>query len=157
MAATLVRRGLILLLRRCFDHGGCPAPWLAMLDDGRLGRVVAAMQDQPKHAFSLTELAELAGMSRSVFAARFVGALAQPPLGFLKTVRLDRAAELLTHTDEPVKVVAAEVGYLSRSSFTRAFAARHGAAPAAFRMASHRWPREPEASAPLTTVAWPAA
>jgi len=52
---------------------------------------------------------------------------------FLKALRLGRAAELLTRTDLPVKTVASEVGYSSRSSFTRAFVARYGCAPARFR------------------------
>ena len=46
---------------------------------------------------------------------------------------LERAAQLLTSTELPVKSVAAQVGYASRSSFTRAFVATYGAAPKTFR------------------------
>jgi AraC-like DNA-binding protein len=136
MTEALVRRCLILFLRRYFAHCACTPPWLAAVDDVRLGRAVAAMQDRPERAFRLAELAELAGMCRSAFAARFGDALAQSPIEFLKTIRLTRAADLLAHTDVPVKAVAAKVGYSSRSSFTRAFLARHGTAPAAFRLAA---------------------
>src|ERR1043165_381863 len=75
-------------------------------------------------------------MSRSVFAARFTSVRGEPPMEFLKALRLGRAAELLTRTDLPVKTVASEVGYSSRSSFTRAFVARYGCAPARFRSRS---------------------
>lgn len=136
MAETLLRRCLILLLRRYFEHGEARLAWLAALEDTRLGRVVAAMHDRPEHAFTLPELAEVAGMSRTVFAARFTDALAQPPIEFLKRLRLARAAHLLSRTELPVKAVAAQVGYASRSSFTRAFVACHGAAPTAFRAAA---------------------
>jgi AraC-like DNA-binding protein len=143
MTELLGRRCLILLLRRAFEHDVSPPVWMASLGDDRLGRAVAAMRARPEHAFTLPELAELAGMSRSAFAARFAGALAQSPIGFLKTVRLARAVELLTRTDMPVKAVAARVGYSSRSSFTRAFLARHGAAPATFRVATRHARRHP--------------
>jgi len=135
MAEALLRRILVLVLRRCFERAGGSLAWAAGLDDTRLGRAVGAMREHPEHAFTLTELAEIAGMSRTVFAARFMEALAQPPIEFLKTLRLSRAARLLTRTDLPIKAIAGKVGYSSRSSFTRAFVACHGAAPQAFRAA----------------------
>jgi AraC-like DNA-binding protein len=135
MSATLLRRCLVLLLRRHFPRGIGPA-WLAALDDGRLGRAISAMRDRPEHCFTLAELAEVAGMSRSVFAVRFASALAKSPIEFLKALRLERAADLLSRTDLPVKAVAAKVGYSSRSAFTRAFVARHGTGPTIFRMAT---------------------
>jgi AraC-like DNA-binding protein len=137
MAETLVRRCLILLLRRHFEHADCELSWLAAIEDARLGRAVTAMQDRPEQSFTLLELAEVAGMSRSVFAARFTGALGQSPIEFLKTLRLARAAQLLVRTDLPVKAVASRVGYASRSSFTRAFLACHGVGPMAFRTSAH--------------------
>jgi AraC-like DNA-binding protein len=133
MAATLLRELLILTLRRCAECGALHEAWLAALEDPRLAPVLAAMRDRPDHTFTVAELAELAGMSRTVFAARFVDALAQPPFEFLTRLRLERAAELLTSTELPVKTVAAQVGYSSRSSFTRAFLATYGAAPKSFR------------------------
>lgn len=139
MAETLLRRCLILLLRRLCDHDKGRVLWLALLEDSRLGRAVAAMRDRPEHSFTLPALAEVAGMSRSVFAARFADTLGQSPIGFLKTLRLARATRLLLATDLPVKSVATRVGYSSRSSFTRAFVACHGVGPMAFRAAA----REP--------------
>ena len=136
MVAALARRLLILLLRRCLEADGSLPAWLAALEDCRLARAVAAMRARPEHLFTLSELAEVAGMSRTVFAAHFTTTMARPPIEFLKGLRLARAADLLTRTDLPVKAIAARVGYASRSSFTRAFAARHGSAPADFRAAA---------------------
>ena len=136
MAEALVRRCLILLLRRLGERDEGQLRGLALLEDSRLGRAVAAMQDRPEHSFTLPALAEVAGLSRSVFAARFADALGQSPIEFLKTLRLARATRLLLATDLPVKGVAARVGYLSRSSFTRAFVVCHGIGPTAFRAAA---------------------
>jgi AraC-like DNA-binding protein len=139
MAEALLRRWLILLLRRYCEHVDHPPLWLAPFEDARLGRVVAAMQSRPEESFTVPRLAQVAGMSRSVFSARFADAVGQSPIEFLKTLRLERAAQLLSATDLPIKGVATRVGYASRSAFTRAFFATHGLAPAAFRSAS----REP--------------
>jgi transcriptional regulator GlxA family with amidase domain len=123
------------VLRRCVEHG-LSVPWLPLLDDAGLARAVVAMREDPTHDFTLAGLAEIAGMSRSVFAERFAGALDVPPMEFLTRVRLDRAAGLLARSELPVKTVAARVGYRSRSSFTRAFTLRHGVGPSEFRGAS---------------------
>lgn len=149
MAEALLRRCLILLLRRVGDRDEQRLSWLAPLEDSRLRRAVTAMQARPEHSFTLPVLAEVAGMSRSVFAARFADVLGQSPIGFLKTLRLARASRLLLGTDLPVKSVATRVGYASRSSFTRAFVAVHGVGPMAFRAAARSpassWPRPMDA------------
>jgi signal transduction histidine kinase len=133
MVEALLRRALVLLLRRCRVDGRGAPPWLAALEDAGLGLAMGAMRDHPERAYTISELAEIAGMSRSVFAARFAEVTGHPPMEFLKTLRLARAAALLTRTDLPVKTIASQTGYSSRSSFTRAFFAVHGAAPKAFR------------------------
>ena len=133
MVAALARRLLILLLRRCLEGDGDLPTWVAGLEDSRLFRAVGAMRARPEHVFTVTELAEVAGMSRTVFAARFTSAMARPPIEFLKGLRFARAAHLLARTDLPVKAIASRVGYASRSSFTRAFVAHHGAPPTDFR------------------------
>jgi AraC-like DNA-binding protein len=138
MAEALLKRCLILLLRRQSSRGPGRTSWSGPLEDARLGRAVTEMQAHPDHAFTLPALAEVAGMSRSVFAARFSEVLGRPPIEFLKSLRLELAARLLAGTDLPVKTIATRVGYSSRSSFTRAFIGRHGLGPAAFRATARR-------------------
>jgi AraC-like DNA-binding protein len=155
MAEAMLRRCLIDLLRRQHDRNSLGLLWLTPLEDSRLGRAVSAMQDRPEQSFTLPTLAAVAGMSRSVFAARFADMLGQSPIGFLKTLRLARATRLLLVTDLPVKTVADRVGYSSRSSFTRAFAACHGVGPLAFRSGARKphasWSERMDAGAPRET------
>jgi AraC-like DNA-binding protein len=153
MVATLLRRIVLLLLRRCFARAHGDLAVIAGLEDTRLGRALAAMHEHPEHAYTLPELAEVAGMSRSVFAARFADAVAHPPIEFLKSVRLTRAARLLADSDLPIKDIAAQVGYESRSSFTRAFSSAHGASPTAFRAAAA--PSAQAAGTPRTVATRP--
>lgn len=133
MAKILLRECLILFLRRYWGRGRCELPWPAALEDARLSRAITAMLDRPDHPFTLEGLAEVAGMSRSVFAARFVEAFGQSPIEFLTVLRLNQAARLLRSTDLPVKTIAGRVGYSSRSYFSRAFKTLYGLRPAALR------------------------
>lgn len=136
LAEALMKQCLIVLLRRHVASGRCQAPWLAALEQPRLGPAVIAMLDAPEAPHSLQSLAERAGMSRAAFAERFRATFERPPMAFLRDVRLRRAARLLAETDLPVKTVAGRVGFASRSHFSRAFKASFGADPAAYRAAA---------------------
>ena len=133
LARALMEQCLVLLLRRLCRDGRCTAPWLLALDDPRLGRAVEAMTASPERDHSVESLAETAGMSRSAFARHFVEAYGRGPMDFLRELRLRRAAELLIGSNRPVKSLAGEVGYTSRSYFSRAFKDFYGVSPAAFR------------------------
>ena len=133
LAELLMKQCLIALLRRQAQAGQCLAPWLAAHAQPHLGAALRAMLDRPAEPHSVQSLAELAGMSRSAFADQFKQAFARTPMEFLKGVRLRRAASLLSATDLPVKVVAARVGFDSRSYFSRTFKAFAGVDPAGFR------------------------
>jgi AraC-like DNA-binding protein len=136
LAETLMKQCLIVLLRRHVASGHCQAPWLAALEQPRLGPAVNAMLDAPEAPHSLESLAERAGMSRAAFAERFRATFERSPMAFLRDLRLRRAARLLAGTDLPVKTVAGRVGFASRSHFSRAFKASFGADPAAYRAAA---------------------
>ena len=133
LAEAVMKQCLVVLLRRHCASGECRVPWLTALEDPRLGAVVAAMLDDPAAPLTVAGLADIAGMSRSTFAAHFVAAFGRPPMDFIKELRLRRAARLLVEGDLPIKSVARAVGYDSRSYFSRAFKARYGVDPARFR------------------------
>jgi AraC-like DNA-binding protein len=73
-----------------------------------------------------------AGMSRASFAERFAQAHEQTPMEFVQKVRLRIAANLLTTTDLPIKMILNSIGYTSRSSFSRAFRGVYGVYPKVF-------------------------
>ncbi len=133
LAEALLKQCVVLLIRRQVERGGAKLPWLAAATDPGLVRPVAAMLERPAEPLTLEELAECTGMSRSTFSERFAAAFGQPPMEFLRDVRLRRAAHLLETTDLPVKAVARSVGYASRSYFSRAFRSLYGVDPTAFR------------------------
>ncbi len=134
LAEMLMKQCLMALLRgQSETTGECFVPWLAALGDRSLGRALAAMLDAPEANHTLESLGDVAGMSRGAFAERFKAAFCRTAIDCLKEIRLRRAADLLTATDLPVKTIASQVGFESRSYFSRAFKAFAGVDPAGFR------------------------
>jgi AraC-like DNA-binding protein len=135
LTEALMKQCLILLLRNHLDQSGPEAPLFQALRDPKLARAVAAVLAQPGAAHTLESLAEVAGMSRSVFAERFASTYRQTPFAFIQLTRLRNAARLLSVSDLPVKAIAASIGYASRSHFSRAFKTAFGLDPTSYRAA----------------------
>lgn len=134
MVRVLLLQCVIEMLRLRLEAGDPAVLWLGALADPGLWRALCAMLDDPGAPHALESLAEVAGMSRSRFAERFQAAYGQGPMGFLRALRMARAAQLLVDQRIPVKRVAQMVGFASRSAFSRAFVDAWGQSPRAFRM-----------------------
>lgn len=133
MMTALMSESLIYVLRRLCTSSDCALPWLLALEDPDLGKAVEAMVERPEQPHTLTSLAKLCFLSRSVFARRFREAFGQTPMEYLRGVRLRAAARLLRQSPPvPVYTVAARVGFRSRSQFSRAFKNRFGHSPTEF-------------------------
>lgn len=144
LTQSLMKQCLVLVLRQHLVRHGTDSPFFSALQNQRLARVVSAILERPASPHSVESLAALAGMSRSSFAEQFARAYGQSPMDFLRKVRLRLAANLLTTTDLPVKVISASIGYASRSHFSRVFRAAYGLDPKAFRASGGYAEREPE-------------
>lgn len=134
MTSTLMRECLIRVLRAVCDHEECTVSWLRALEDPSLAPAVEAMLSRPHDPHSVANLAARVYMSRSAFARRFKESFDQPPLEFLRGVRLRHAATLLKKTPPlPVATVARRSGFASRSHFSRRFRELFGYSPTEFR------------------------
>ena len=72
-------------------------------------------------SLSLAELAEVAGLSGSHFAAQFKRATGKPPHQYLIGLRITEAKRLLLGTDWTIDAIADAVGYESAAHFATAF------------------------------------
>ncbi|TDK49880.1 AraC family transcriptional regulator [Antarcticimicrobium luteum] len=135
MIRALLLQCLIALFRQRITAADPGLNWLAALGAPRLWSALQAMLEAPGADHSVESLAAVAAMSRSRFAAQFSEAYGAGPMELLRELRLARAARLLLDGREPVKRVADLVGFRSRSAFSRAFTARMGSSPQAFRLA----------------------
>jgi len=136
--SALMKQVLIVLLRSQPDNDSS----MLLMTGARLAGVVAAILDRPQDNHTVDSLAAIAGMSRSRFSHHFTLAYDVSPRCFVQTARLSSAARMLKGTDLPVKSIAASVGYASRSHFSRAFQAKFGVDPSAFRSTPENKPIE---------------
>ncbi|MBI5718818.1 MAG: AraC family transcriptional regulator [Burkholderiales bacterium] len=119
---------LIRLLRHCLDRGLVKGGALSGLSDPRLAKALTALHANPAKEWELTEMANLAGMSRARFAVRFREITGETPANYLATWRINLAQSLL-RSGRPLKHVSVEVGYGSPSALTRAFVRKMGISP----------------------------
>lgn len=120
------------------EHAGNGAGWFQALADRRLSRAVGAMHADPAHRWTLHELAERAGMSRSTFAERFKQVVGAAPMEYLTRWRMLVAGDRLRNSGESVSSVALSIGYESEAAFSAAFKRVMSRSPTRFR----REPRE---------------
>jgi transcriptional regulator GlxA family with amidase domain len=107
--------------------------WLAGARDPVVGGVLFLIHRRPCHPWTVAELAEEVGASRSVIDERFAHFLGEPPMAYLARWRLRLAAKLLMTTRKTVLQLAPEVGYESEAAFNRAFKREFGLPPAQYR------------------------
>lgn len=133
LISSMLKQIIVLLLRKQMEREGPQSPLLMPLLNPQLSAPLQAITAEPGRPHNLNSLAALAGMSRSRFAHHFMAAHGTSPMSFLQVVRLRTAARLLRSSNMPIKVLAGEVGFVSRSHFSRAFRALFGVDPTAYR------------------------
>ncbi|GLS30817.1 AraC-type DNA-binding protein [Mesorhizobium albiziae] len=103
--------------------------WLAGLRNPLVARALALLHDAPAQSWTLDALAAQAGTSRSVLAERFVHFIRQPPMQYLRQLRMQLASRLLVEDGAKVVSVATAVGFGSEAAFSRAFKKCVGLSP----------------------------
>jgi AraC-like DNA-binding protein len=103
--------------------------WLAGLRNPLVARALALLHGAPAQSWTLGALAAQAGTSRSVLAERFVHFIGQPPMQYLRHLRMQLASRLLVEDDAKVASIAAAVGFESEAAFSRAFKKCIGLSP----------------------------
>lgn len=98
-----------------------------------IARVLARLAADHQSAFSVPELARLAGMSPAQFFRRFRETTGSTPLAWLRRERLRHAQRLLLESDEAVQQIAFTVGYRDAFYFSRDFRKHVGVSPSAYR------------------------
>lgn len=98
-----------------------PAGWLFALSDPRVNAALEAIHADPARRWSVQQLAEVAGVSRSTFALNFKQKVGFGPLEYLLRWRIQLASRRLAASNVTVSSVAQSLGYDSDSAFSSAF------------------------------------
>jgi AraC family L-rhamnose operon transcriptional activator RhaR len=112
---------------------GSTHPAGGALGSGLVRQALRYVHDNLDRPLSVEELARHVHLSRRQLTRLFTDQAGSPPASYIERARLDHAAALLSHTAQPIKQIAAAVGYPDVSQFTRAFTRRTGTPPGTFR------------------------
>jgi AraC-like DNA-binding protein len=102
----------------------------------RLRRVEQHIASHFERGISLSELANVAGLSRMHFAAQFRAATGYRPREYLLNHRIEHAKSLLTSTQRPLAEIALAVGFSTQAHFSTVFKRISGQTPARWRAAA---------------------
>ncbi len=128
---------LIQILRHLMEEGQTEVGLLAGLSHQRLRRALVAMHEAPERDWSLVSLADVAGMSRSVFANSFRDTVGCTPGAYLQRWRVGLAQKSLLQ-GRSLAVISQDVGYGSEAALSRAFKAQSGRSPREWRKEQQR-------------------
>jgi AraC-like DNA-binding protein len=113
--------------------------WLAGTRDPIVGKSLALLHSRFGEPWTIADLANEVGISRSALVDRFTRYLSEPPMAYLTRWRLQVAARSLEKTPRGIADIAAEVGYESEAAFNRAFKREFGQPPGRYRI-DHKAP-----------------
>ena len=116
----------------------------------RVKKVIELMQVDPSRSFSLGQMAESVNLSPPYFCYLFKSVTGVPPARYLKTLRMEQAAILLTTTFLSVKEIVRRVGCTDESHFVRDFKRIYGVTPSEYRNGALRT-AEPRSAEAMTT------
>jgi AraC family transcriptional activator of mtrCDE len=133
MAAALLKQVMVMLLRRSLASDETWVERFSILSDPQIARAFADMVERPGAAHTVQLLARSAGLSRSVFMARFRRIFSKTPMAALRDLRMRRAARELVAARASLDQIACDAGYQDRTGFLRAFRKVYGCDPATFR------------------------
>mgnify|MGYP001025552821 FL=1 len=125
---------MVQILRQLMESGQVQGGLLSGLSHPRLRHALVAMHEDPAREWTLDGLAQAAGMSRSVFATVFRETVGSTPGQYLQAWRIALAQQALRR-GRPLKAIAVDVGYGSEAALSRAFKARTGLSPRAWKQA----------------------
>ncbi|MGR5149592.1 AraC family transcriptional regulator [Photobacterium alginatilyticum] len=119
---------VVMLMRELVSQGVVKQGMLAGMSHPKLAPVLLAIHKNPGLSDSVTELAQLAAMSRTTFIETFRQVLGVPPGDYILGWKISVAQSLLKR-GMSISHVADEVGYSNTSGFARAFRKKTGQSP----------------------------
>jgi transcriptional regulator GlxA family with amidase domain len=131
---TLALRAFLLTAERS------GAVQVGPLQHPAIASAIESMRNDLDKEWSVAQLARAAGMSKTLFVARFTSLVGHAPIRFLTRLRLSQSAGYLTTTNLTIYAIARRVGYETEASFSKAFKREFGVAPGMYRRVSAERP-----------------
>lgn len=103
------------------------------VSDREIAAALHAIHTKVDGPWTVGQLSDVAGLTRTAFIRRFTALLGQSPSAYLIAWRLSTGARLLRETKAPLATVARQVGYSTEFAFSGAFRRAYGIPPGRFR------------------------
>ncbi|QTF09113.1 AraC family transcriptional regulator [Brenneria izadpanahii] len=130
IAQQLVQIMLVQALRVFLQQEGSErVGWMFALSDPQLKAALSYMHQDPAFPWTLQELANRVGMSRTVFTKQFKHKVGTTPMKYLSRWRMLLAGERLRNSRDSITQISLSAGYDSDSAFGRAFKKEWGCSP----------------------------
>ncbi len=100
---------------------------------GHVVTAVGVLRDRLAKPWTLDVLADEVHLSRSQLVRAFDATVAMSPMAFLRRMRVERMAHLLTTTDLSVAEAARSVGWKNQFHASQCFHAAYGLSPTEYR------------------------
>ena len=108
------------------------------VDDAVVRAAVRFIREHACHGIRTADVVDHVPASASTLLRRFAQHLGRSPADEIKRVRMQTARRLLRHGEDPLAVIADDVGYSHLSQFCREFKLEHGLTPSQFRQRGPR-------------------
>ena len=105
------------------------SPFLHVLEDNRIGKALKLIHHDPGVDWSVDSLGERVGMSRSTLNRHFLNLTGISPMTYLTNLRLQKARNMMIHSDMPLNDIALSVGFSSSRTLAKAFKRHYGYKP----------------------------
>jgi AraC-like DNA-binding protein len=128
----IVMRGYLLQLLGTLIRFQLDKRFRAANERSKIAATVEAIRNRPAHAWTIPELAALAGYHPTYFAELFREATGYTPKHYLMLERIKQAQQMLLQ-EKSVEAVASKLGYSSVHYFCRNFKAVTGLTPTEFK------------------------
>ncbi len=139
LGSEVVLNGLLhavftFALRSLIEKGGSACPgWAQAVNDPQIRIVIDRMHQAPAQDWTLEDMARVCGLSRTAFAERFTAAMGEPPATHLRSIRVQKAMQLLSETDLSLERIGELVGYKDAFGFSKVFKRIATVSPSTFR------------------------
>ncbi len=131
---------ILLLLDYCFSR----EPERFIPDNSISARTIAYINENLLSNLSLDALSAAMHISKFHLSRIFKSETGMTPGGYIQTARLNHAKKRLLFSDDPIALIAAQIGFNDTAAFSKAFSAKAGCSPAAYRKRGRPWGSAPD-------------